>query len=25
MEFIITSHGNIAIGFVDTLKMFFGD
>ncbi|HFM6085143.1 TPA: PTS fructose transporter subunit IIA, partial [Enterococcus faecium] len=24
MEFIITSHGNIAIGFVDTLKMFFG-
>ncbi|HAX1080517.1 TPA: PTS fructose transporter subunit IIA, partial [Enterococcus faecium] len=23
MEFIITSHGNIAIGFVDTLKMFF--
>lgn len=25
MEFIITSHGNIAIGFVDALKMFFGD
>ncbi|HFS4889138.1 TPA: PTS sugar transporter subunit IIA [Enterococcus faecium] len=25
MEFKITSHGNIAIGFVDTLKMFFGD